>query len=93
MKAFEVASTKSWKLHPRNLRFYFYGSFRSFHGISAAFATAPTDVFVLYTTVPSVELTAFSTTWLTHTVYEKGSFTVQWLVVAFHSVRVRVGVW
>ena len=66
----EVASTKSRKLHPRNLTFYFHGSFRSFHGISAASSTALTDIFLLYTTVPPVELTTFSTAWLTHTVYE-----------------------
>ena len=69
-KAFEVASTKSWRLHPRNFTFYFHGSFHSFQGISAAPTTARTDIFVLYTTVPPVELTTFSTTWLTHTVYE-----------------------
>ena len=70
MKAFEVVSTKSWKPHPRNFTFYFHRSFRSFHRISAASTTAPTDRFVLYTTMPPVELTTFSTTWLTHTVYE-----------------------
>ena len=70
VRAFDVASTKSWKLHPRNCAFYFHGNFRSFHGISAASTTAPTDIFVFYTTVPPVELTAFSTTWLTHTMYE-----------------------
>ena len=71
VKAFGVASTKSWKLHLRNFTFYFHGSFRSFHGISAASTTAPTDIFVLYTTiVPPVELHTFSATWLTHTVYE-----------------------
>ena len=70
VRAFDVASTKSWKLHPRNCAFYFHGNFRSFHGISAASTTAPTDIFVFYTTVPPVELTTFSTTWLTHTMYE-----------------------
>ena len=70
VKAVEVASTKSWKLHPWNFTFHFHGSFRSFHGISAASTTAPTDIFVLYTTVPPVELTTFPTTWLMHTVYE-----------------------
>ena len=70
VKAFEVASTKRWKLHPRNFTLYFHGSFRSFHGFSAASTTALTDIFVLYTTVPPVKLTTFSTTWLTHTVYE-----------------------
>ena len=70
VKSFEVASTKSWKLHPRNFTFYFNGSFRNFGEISAASTTAPTGIFVLYTTVPPVELTTFSTTWLTHTVYE-----------------------
>ena len=70
VKAFEVASRKRWRLNPWNITFYFHGSFRSFHGSSAASTTAPTDIFVLYTTVPPVELTFFSTTWLTHTVYE-----------------------
>ena len=69
-KAFEAASTKSWRLHPRNFTFYFHGSFHSFHGILAASTTAPTDICVLHTTVPPVELTTFLTTWLTHTVYE-----------------------
>ena len=70
VKAFEVASTKSWKPHPRKFTFYFHGSFRSFHRISAVSTTAPTDIFALYTAVPPVELTTFSTSWLTHTVYE-----------------------
>ena len=41
-----------------------------------------------------IELTTFSTTWLMHVVYEtKGvSPCIQWLVVAFHRVRVRVRV-
>ena len=51
-KAFEVASTKSWKLRPLIFTFYFLRSFPSFHGISAASTTAPTDIFVLYTAVP-----------------------------------------
>ena len=39
----------------------------------------------------AVELTTFLTRWLTHTVYEtKEGFTVHWLVVAFHWVRIRV---
>ena len=63
VKAFGVASTNSWELPPRNFTFYFHGSFRSFHGISAASTTALTDIFALYTTVPPVELTNFSTTW------------------------------
>ena len=41
--ALEAASTKSWKLHPRNFTFCFHGSFRGFHGISAASTTAPTE--------------------------------------------------
>ena len=67
VKAFDVVSTKGWKLHPRNFTVYLHGSFRSFHGISAASTTAPTDIFALYTTLPSVEPTTCSTTWLTLT--------------------------
>ena len=43
VKAFEYASTKSWRLHPRNITFYFHGNFRSFHGISASSTTVPTE--------------------------------------------------
>ena len=66
-KAFDVVSTKGWKLHPRNFTVYLHGSFRSFHGISAASTTAPTDIFALYTNLPPVEPTTCSTTWLTLT--------------------------
>ena len=91
VKAFEIASTKSWNLHALNLMFYFHGSFPSFHGNSAASTIAPTDIFVLYTTVPPVELATFSTTWLTHNVYERKGFP-RTIVDAFHWVRVRARV-
>ena len=70
MKAFKVASKKSWKLHQGDLTFYFRGRFRSLHRISAASTTAATDILALYTTVLLVEVTNFSTTWFTNTVYE-----------------------
>ena len=43
---------------------------------------------------PPVELTTFSRRWLMHTVYETMGVSpnIQWLVVAFHWVRVRVRV-
>ena len=87
-KAFEVVSTKNWKIHPRNLTFYFHRSFTSFHGISAASTIASTDIFIVYTTVPPVELTTFSTTWLTHTVYETKRVSPYALTVVFHWVGV-----
>ena len=81
VKAFEVASTKSWKLHPPNFTFYFHGSFRSLHGISAASTTATTDILVLHITVPPVELTIiFSNMVDAHCVRDEGGFTVHWLV-------------
>ena len=43
VRAFKVASTKSRKLLLRKFTFYFHGSFYSFHGISAASTTAPTE--------------------------------------------------
>ena len=65
-----AASTNSWKLHPRIFTFHFHRSFRSFHGLSAASTTGPSDISLLCTAVSPVEFNTFSTTWLTNTVYE-----------------------
>ena len=43
VKSFEVVSTKSRKLPPQSFTVYFHGSFRSFHGSSAASTKASTE--------------------------------------------------
>ena len=86
---------ESWKLHLRNFRF----TSMEASAASTESHRLPRQLsriyFVLYTTVPPVELTTFSTTWLTHTVYETNGvlpYIGCWVRVRVR-VRVRVSVY
>ena len=71
---------------------YFHRNFRRFHIIPTASTTALTDTFVLYTTVPPVEITTFRPHGDAHCVRDEGGFH-RTFGVAFHWARVRLKVY